>query len=90
MHFQNTDLNNICASVVFQAKTKEKYEEHFFNALFQGSTNFFFFNFFPVLAFKTTDAQMLLMSVFENAKKSYLPPKKAKRAFLTSKIIPDL
>ena len=57
---------------------------------FRGQLIFFFFIFFPVLAFKTTDAQMLLMSVFENAKKSYLPPKKAKRAFLTSKIIPDL
>ena len=28
--FKNTDQNNICASIVFKAKTKEKYEEIFF------------------------------------------------------------
>ena len=60
--FKNTDQNNIRASIVFKAKTKEKYEEIFFtvfisklkNALFWGSTNFF-----SVLAFKTIDTQML-------------------------------
>ena len=28
--FKNTDQNNICVSIVFKAKTKEKYEEIFF------------------------------------------------------------
>ena len=36
--FKNTDQNNICASIVFKAKTKEKYEEIFFlQFLFQNS-----------------------------------------------------
>ena len=26
--FKITDLNNMCAFIVFKAKTKEKYEEH--------------------------------------------------------------
>ena len=34
------------------------------NALFWGSTNFFFKFFFYVLAFKTTDTQMLFWSIF--------------------------
>ena len=62
--FKNTDQNNICVSIVFKAKTKEKYEYNFCfmvfisklkNALFWGSTNFFL----SVLAFKTIDKQML-------------------------------
>ena len=51
--FKNTDQNKICASIAFKAKTKEKYAKHFFtvfisklkNALFWGSTNFFFSKF---------------------------------------------
>ena len=31
--FKNTDQNNICASIVFKAKTKEKYEDIFFKVL---------------------------------------------------------
>ena len=27
--FKNTDQNNICASIIFKAKVKEKYEENF-------------------------------------------------------------
>ena len=29
LYFQNTDQNNICVSIAFKAKTKEKYEENF-------------------------------------------------------------
>ena len=38
VRFQNTDQNNMCVSIVFKAKTKEKYEEIFFlQFLFQNS-----------------------------------------------------
>ena len=65
--FKNTDQNNICTSIVFKAKTKEKYEEIFFYGLYFKTQKSFclgvnqiFFNFFSsVLAFKTIDTQML-------------------------------
>ena len=53
--FKNTVLNNICASIVFKAKTKEKFQEKFFctvfisklkNALFGGRPIFFKFFFY--------------------------------------------
>ena len=41
--FKNTDQNNICASIIFKAKTKVKYEETFFlQFLFQSSKMPFF------------------------------------------------
>ena len=41
--FKNTDQKNSCASIVFKAKTKEKYEENFFlQFLFQNSKMLFF------------------------------------------------
>ena len=51
---KNTDQNSICVSMVFKAKTKEKYEEIFFtvfisilnNALFRGQPIFIFNSFF--------------------------------------------
>ena len=75
--FKNTDQNNICAAIVFKAKTKEKYEEIFFlrfllqnsKMLFLGGQPIFFQIFFPVLAFKIIDTQIWIR---------------------TSKIIPDL
>ena len=62
----NTDQNNICVATVFQARTKQKYEEFFFtvfnkklkNAFFGGQP-IFFPNFFSMLPFKTIDTQML-------------------------------
>ena len=64
------DQNNICVSIIFKAKTKEKYEENLFsvfvekkkliNRLFWGSANLFF-KFFLVLALKT------MVNTFENA-----------------------
>ena len=60
--FKNTDLNNICASIVFKAKTNKYFlrflfqnlKMHFFQ-FFEGQ-RIFFFSFFSVLAFKTIDA----------------------------------
>ena len=66
---KNTNQNNICASNVFKAKTKEKKGRTFFlrifisklkNALFWGSTNMFqkiLFSF--TVAFKITDTQIV-------------------------------
>ena len=80
MCFKNTDLKNICVSIAFEAKTNEKYEEtnllrfFFFKTqkrTFLGSTNFLK-NFFPVLAFKTMQAQMFFYSVFLKTKKKLL------------------
>ena len=66
--FKNTDQNNICASIVFKAKTKERYEHNFLWFLFQnskmpffGGQPIFFLNFFSVLAFKTN---IILISIF--------------------------
>ena len=79
--FINTDQNNICASIVFKAKTKEKYEEIFFYSFyfktqkcpFWGSTNFFL-NFFSVLAFKTIDTPTNRKDFFKNIYcKPFLP-----------------
>ena len=67
-------------SIAFEAKTNEKYEEtnllrfFFFKTqkrTFLGSTNFLK-NFFPVLAFKTIQAQMFFYSVFLKTKKKLL------------------
>ena len=89
--FKNTDLNNICASTVFKAKTEEKYKENLFKSFyfktwkctFWGSTNFFS-SFFSHSALKTIDTQMLFWSIFlKTHKKSYKLPKTAKIAFLT-------
>ena len=50
--FKNTDQNNIYASIIFKAKTKQKYEENFFKGFysklknFGGQPDFFFLNFF--------------------------------------------
>ena len=64
-----------------KANTKEKYEEKtckrflFQNlklGLFQWSTNFFLSSFFPVLALKTRDAQMLFRSVFLKTQKKVI------------------
>ena len=64
--FKNTDQNNICVSIVFKAKTKEKYEEIFFYGFYFKTQKYSFLwvnqflNFFSsVLAFKTIDTQML-------------------------------
>ena len=61
--FKNTDQNNICKSIVFKAKTKEKYQYKIcLQFLFQNSKMSFFggqlifFQIsFSVLAFKTID-----------------------------------
>ena len=57
LYFQNTDQNNICVSIAFKAKTKEKYEENFvLRFLFQnskmpsfGGQPIFYVIFFPLL-----------------------------------------
>ena len=88
--FKNTDKNNICVSIVFKAKTKEKYEENvFLRLLFQNSKmrffggQPFFYSFFSVLAFKTIDAQMLFWSVFlkSHTQKVINPKKRPKWHF---------
>ena len=48
----------MCASIIFKAKTKEKFEENFFNG-FYFKTEKGPFLIFLVLAFKTIDTQML-------------------------------
>ena len=71
--FKNTDQNNICGSIVFKAKTKEKYEEIFFYGFYFKNqkcfflrVNQFFFKFFSssVLAFNTIDTQMLFIYIY--------------------------
>ena len=65
--FKNTDQDNICASIVLKANTKEKYEEIFLlwfllqnsKMVFFGGQQIFFQIYFSVLAFKTIDKQML-------------------------------
>ena len=71
--FRNTDKNNICGSIVFKAKIKEKYEEIFFlkgfcfktyKSAFLGVKFFFGILFFSALALKTIDTQMLFCLPF--------------------------
>ena len=50
--FNNANKNNICASFVFKAKTKEKYEENLFNGFYFKTDS----------ALKTIDAQMSFRS----------------------------
>ena len=68
--------NNICASIVFKAKAKEKYEEkNCFTVFFQNSKKNLFWgsiNFFSVLAFKTIDTQLLFWYVFLKTHKKNL------------------
>ena len=64
--FKTTDKNNICGSIVFKAKTSEKYEEFFFYSFyfktqicpFLGGQPIIFKFFSSVLAFKTIDTQL--------------------------------
>ena len=79
----SVDYYNMLLYIFHKAKTKEKYEEKCFftffisklkNVLF-GSQPIFVLNFFPVLAFKTINTQLLFWS---------------KNWIWTSKIIPDL
>ena len=65
--FKNIDQNNICASIVFKAKTKDKYEETFFKGfLFHSKMHFlggqpilFWIFFLSAFASKTIDSQLL-------------------------------
>ena len=79
--FKNTDLNNICASIVFKAKTKDKIWRNIFRRfLFQnfkmhffgGQPIFCFFSHFFWFSFKNNTVQCTYMSKrscphFENA-----------------------
>ena len=81
--FKNTDLSNICASIVFKAKQKKNMKKKLLmvfitklkNALFGWSTDFLYL-IFSVLAFKTLYTQILFWSVFF---------KKFKKPLLTTK-----
>ena len=59
--FKNSDQNNICASIVFKAKTKENLKDFFFRFYFKTQmwpflgVNQFFKKKFSVLFFKTID-----------------------------------
>ena len=62
---KNTDINIICASIVFKTKTNKKYEENVFKVFyfkiqkcaFLGVTKFVVKFFLYVLAFETIEAQ---------------------------------
>ena len=66
----------MCASIIFKAKTKEKYEQKFFftlfisklkNAFFGGVIQFFFLIF---LVFDIGHTNVILINNFENAQKN--------------------
>ena len=77
--FNNTDQNNICASIIVKLTQKKNMKTIFLRFLFQnskmpffGGQPIFFFLFFSVLAFKTIDTQMLIWSVFLKSHKKPL------------------
>ena len=75
--FKNTDQNKICASIVFKAKTKEKYEEKnvFYGYYFKTQKssflglNLFFFFIFSGFSFWKNHTNVILIIIFKNAQK---------------------
>ena len=70
--FKNTDKNNMCASFVWRLTLKKNMKKKLlkgfyfktWNWAFSVVNQFFVSSFFPVLALKTRDAQILFKSVF--------------------------
>ena len=78
--FKNTNKKNICASIVLEAKTKEKYEEQFFNGFyfktqkcpFLGVNQFFQIFFFSFSFWYNRHTNVIFISIFENAQKTVI------------------
>ena len=68
----------MCASIVFKAKTKEKYEENFVYGFyfktqkcpFWGVNQFFFLIFFRFSFSNNKHTNVILIGIFENAQKN--------------------